>query len=337
MKEVTTTSQPATGMDLESVSTVQTKNSSRKNIRVTLNDNSIQGVQKNIASATIFLPLLGFIAAVVLAFQYGVSQLDIILLVSMYILTSLGIEFGYHRLLCHRAFKTTKFIKYLSMVLGQMAGEGGVIYWVATHRRHHIHSDTIYDPHSPHICHTREQPENLGLTKGIIHAQWGWMVNDKVTNSSAFTQDLFNDPVTRWINDLYVPIVMLGVLIPGLIGGIVTQSWLGFLTGFLWGGLARMFFVTNSTWLSSSFAHRFGGKPYETHDHSANNFWCALPTFGASWQNNHHAYPLSAKLGFQWWQIDLTWYVIWVLEKFGLATRVTRPNNKRLKSKLKTV
>ncbi|ACR10999.1 stearoyl-CoA 9-desaturase [Teredinibacter turnerae T7901] len=327
--------QPQTGMDLEGVSTVAPRKKSRKNARVTLNDPGVQATQKVIAYLTIIVPLLGLVAALYLAYQNGISQLDIALLVGMYLLTNLGIEMGYHRLFAHRTFKTFGFVHYLLMVFGQMAGEGGVIYWVATHRRHHIHSDTALDPHSPHTCHTGAEPEELNLRRGLLHAHLGWMVNDKVTNSALFTEDLTRDPLTKAINDLYFPILILGLIIPAAIGGIVTNSWYGALTGFLWGGLVRMFFVTHSTWLNGSFAHRYGSKPFETGDHSANNFWCAIPTFGASWQNNHHAFPLSAMLGLKWWQIDIAWYFIWVFEKLGLAWSVRRLTPEHIERKRK--
>ncbi|WP_052417750.1 acyl-CoA desaturase [Cellvibrio mixtus] len=292
-------------------------------VRVTLNDPDVIFAQKILASATIVLPFLGVIAAIYLmVVDGGVSALNVGLLIGMYILTNLGIEMGYHRLLAHRSFQTSSFLKYLLTILGQMAGEGGVIYWVATHRRHHIHSDTELDPHSPHVRHTHANPENLGLAKGLLHAHLGWMINDKVTNSSAFAKDLIQDSTLKKINDLYVPILILGLIIPGVIGGLATQTWMGALTGFIWGGLVRMFLVTQSTWLNGSFAHRYGSKPYETGDHSANNMWCALPTFGASWQNNHHAYPTAAKLGFKWWQVDIAWYFIFVCKKIGLVWNV---------------
>jgi stearoyl-CoA desaturase (delta-9 desaturase) len=299
----------------------------KRSIHATLDDSDVIFAQRILASATILLPFFGVIGAGYLMIQDGgVSTLNIGLLVGMYVLTNLGIEMGYHRLLAHRSFQTSSPLKYFLAILGQIAGEGGVIYWVATHRRHHIHSDTEFDPHSPHIRHISSKPENLGLVRGLLHAHLGWMLNDKVTNSSTFAKDLIQDPIMKKINDLYIPILILGLIIPGAIAGLVTQSSMGVISGFIWGGLVRMFLVTQSTWLNGSFAHRYGGKPYETGDHSANNLWCALPTFGASWQNNHHAYPTSAKLGFKWWQVDVAWYFIYLSEKLGLVWNVKNVN-----------
>lgn len=304
----------------------------KRPVRVTLDDPDLIFAQRILASATIILPFLGVIVAVWLGIvDGGVSALNITLLAGMYLLTNLGIEMGYHRLLAHRSFQTSSFFKYCLVVMGQMAGEGGVIYWVATHRRHHIHSDTEFDPHSPHVRQISTQLESLGLIKGLLHAHLGWMLNDKVTNSGAFAKDLIQDPVIKKFNELYVPILLIGLFIPAVIGGLATQSWMGALSGFIWGGLVRMFLVTQSTWLNGSFAHRYGDKPYATGDHSANNFWCALPTFGASWQNNHHAYPHSAKLGFKWWQIDIAWYFIFLCEKTGLLWNIKHVNVNVLK------
>lgn len=304
----------------------------KRSARATLDDPEILATQRVLASATILLPFFGVLVAIFLAIKDGgVSWLNIGLLAGMYVLTNLGIEMGYHRLLAHRTFQTNTWFSHVLTILGQMAGEGGVIYWVATHRRHHIHSDTELDPHSPHVRHTGKHPEDLGLIQGLMHAHLGWMLNDKVTNSSTFAKDLIQDPAVKKINDLYIPILVLGLLIPGIIAGIITHSWADAFAGFIWGGLVRMFLVTQSTWLNGSFAHRYGGRPYETGDQSANNIWCAIPTFGASWQNNHHAYPSSARLGFEWWQIDIVWYFIYVGEKVGLVRNIKDVNFAALK------
>lgn len=307
--------------------------SQKKKIRITLDDPSLRFSQRLVATTAIIVPFVGLVTASILAAKFGVTTLDIVLLISMFFLTNLGVELGYHRLFSHKAFKTSSLVRYTLMVFGQMAGQGGVIYWVATHRRHHIYSDTPADPHSPHIRHTQETPESMGFFRGLLHGYLGWMLNDKVTNNSAFAKDLLKDPLTKKINSAYVPIVSLGLIVPGIIGGIVTQTWFGVFTGFLWGGLVRMFFVTHSLWLGGTCAHIFGGRPYKTGDHSANNLWFAIPTLGASLQNNHHAFPSSAILGFKWWQIDIGWYVIWALEKCGIVWQVSRPKN--IKTKLK--
>ena len=304
----------------------------RKKPSITIEDDSIRAAQRRIAMATIFIPFIGTLIAMVLAWRNGVGTPEIGLLVSMYILTSLGIEFGFHRLLSHKAFETKPVIRILFAILGSMAAEGSVLYWVAGHRRHHVHSDTGNDPHSPHIRNLKSEDEPVGGIRGLWHSHIGWMMTDKVTNCTLFARDIFQDPTLKKIHQLYIPLIILGLVIPAAINGVLSGTWMGVLNGFLWGGLVRMFLVHNSTWSNASFSHIFGGRPFESGDRSANNLWCSIPTFGASWQNNHHAFPSSAFLGFKWWQIDLAGYFIRALVAIGLVWNVVGPPSAEMKA-----
>lgn len=302
---------------------------------VTIGNDSIRAVQRRIALATVWIPFLGTLVAIGVAFVVGFSPVAIALLVSLYILTNLGIEFGFHRNLAHKAFDTHPFIQAMFAILGSMAAEGSVLYWVATHRRHHIHSDTPDDPHSPYIRKVSVEEEPLNLLTGLWHAHVGWMITDKLTNCTLFAKDINQNQVLYKINQLYIPIVILGLIIPAIIEGIIERSWLGLLNGFLWGGLVRMFLVHHSTWSNGSFAHRYGTRPFNTGDLSANNIWVAIPTFGASWQNNHHAFPNSAFLGFKWWQIDVAGWFIYIFAKLRLVWNVKQVTYQMLEDKIK--
>ena len=257
---------------------------------ITVDSPDIRAAQKRMALMTIVVPFAGLLAAAMLALKYGVGVMEISLLLSFYILTTIGIEVGFHRLFAHRAFETSTVMKVLLAILGSMAAEGSIVYLAAEHRRHHVHSDTGNDPHSPHIRNLQSSDEPLGVLRGLWHSHIGWMMSDKVTNCTLFAKDVLRDPILRKIHMLYVPLVAAGLLIPAAIGGVVTQSWMGAINGFLWGGLTRMFLVHHSTWSNASFSHVYGSRPFTTGDLSANNWWCALPTFGASWQNNHHMF-----------------------------------------------
>jgi stearoyl-CoA desaturase (delta-9 desaturase) len=274
---------------------------------------------------TIIVPAAGTIAAVMLALTRGVGVTEIALLAGMYVLTSIGIEVGFHRGFAHHAFATSPGMKIFLGAFGSMAAEGSVLYWSAGHRRHHVHSDTGGDPHSPHVRNLQTADEKLSVVRGLWHSHVGWMASDKVTNCTLFARDVLRDPVLSKIHALYIPLVIAGLAIPAIIGGAVTQSWMGALNGFLWGGLLRMFLVHHSTWSNASFSHVYGSRPFATGDLSANNFWCALPTFGASWQNNHHMFPGSAVLGLEWWQVDLGAFFIRVFAAVGLVWDVHEP------------
>ncbi len=310
------------------------KNKSKSKPSPTIGLPSVMKIQKKVARFTILTPTIFTVVALLLAWQYGITALDMILLVSMYIVANLGIEFCFHRDLAHGSYKTKSWVTYLFTIFGSMAGQGGVIYWVATHRRHHIHSDTEHDPHSPHVRNIGEGEEKMNTAQGIMHSHIGWMFNDKMTNCSLFAIDLSRDPTMVAINKYYFLILATGIVLPGLVAFAITGEVYAFLTGMLWGGFVRLFLGHHSTWANSSFSHLYGGQPFDTGDLSANNFWCSIPTFGASWQNNHHAFPTSAYLGLEWWQIDIAGYFIRAMNKMGLVWDVKFPSEKRKQDKL---
>lgn len=303
---------------------------------ITVENPNLGETHKRIAWATILIPAIATIIAIIQASIVGVQTIDTVLLVVFFVLTNLGIEFGLHRHLAHKAFETIPFIQILFIIFGSMAAQGRVLYWVASHRRHHVHSDTCGDPHSPHIKKSNNNYQKLGLFRGLLHAHFGHMVTDEITNCSLFAPDLIRNPVLMKLNDLYIPLVVLGLFIPALLGGLLTFSLLGFFNGLLWGGLVRMFLVHQVTWSVASISHRFGSAPFSTGDYSKNNFFTALLSFGSGWQNNHHAFPGSAFIGLRWWQIDIAAWLISILKFFGLVWNVKKPSSKQIRTKLTT-
>jgi stearoyl-CoA desaturase (Delta-9 desaturase) len=297
----------------------------RAKVSITVDNEALRSAQRRNAIVTIVVPFLGTLAAVGMAVTNGISALDIGLLVTTFVLINFGLEVGFHRYFAHKAFATSRFMTLLMAILGSMAAEGSLLYWAAGHRRHHAHSDTGDDPHSPHRRTLQSNEEAMRVLRGLWHSHIGWMMSDKVTNCTLFAKDILRDPALNRIHQLYVPIVLAGLAIPGILGGLITLSWSGALSGFLWGGLVRMFLLHHSTWSNASISHVFGGRPFNSGDLSANNFWCAIPTFGASWQNNHHMFPASAYLGLEWWQIDIGAWFIRGLAACGLVWEVKGP------------
>jgi stearoyl-CoA desaturase (delta-9 desaturase) len=292
---------------------------------ITVRDPKIRAAQRRMAVVTILIPVAGTVAALVLAAIHGVGVLDVVMLAGMFILTTAGIEVGFHRCFAHKAFDTSRGLKLVLATLGSMAAEGSVLYWAAGHRRHHAHSDTGDDPHSPHVRKLERADERLGRTRGLWHAHVNWMMTDNVTNCTLFAKDILRDPLLNKIHVWYIPLVLSGLAIPAVIEGALTGTWMGALNGFLWGGLVRMFLVHQSSWSNASFSHVYGTRPFATGDHSANNLWCALPTFGASWQNNHHMFPSSAYLGLEWWQVDVGAWFVRVFSACHLIWNVNAP------------
>ena len=271
--------------------------------------------------AAVILPFLGFVAVIASLWGRGFSWVDGGLLLGMYMLTAVGITVGYHRLFTHRAFETNRVVQFLLAVFGSMAVEGPLLKWVAVHRRHHQHSDTHKDPHSPHV----QGDGLLGLLRGLWHAHMGWFFLPDPPNLPHYVKDLHQSGTLRIANALFPLWVTLGVLIPAALGGLLTGTWLGVVTGLLWGGLARIFLVHHVTWSINSICHLWGSQPFRTGDHSRNNFIFGALGFGEGWHNNHHAFPSSARLGLRWWQIDLGYWFICVLAWLGLASRVKTP------------
>ena len=266
----------------------------------------------------VILPFLGTVAVVISLWGRGFHWVDCGLLLGMSALTAVGITVGYHRLFTHRAFETNRIVQFFLAVLGSMAVEGPLLKWVAVHRRHHQYSDTHDDPHSPH-----EQGDGVfGIMRGLWHAHVGWFFQPDPPDLPHYVKDLNQSGVLRTASSLFPLWVILGVLIPAALGGLLTGTWIGALTGLLWGGLARIFLVHHVTWSINSICHLWGSQPYRTGDDSRNNFIFGVLGFGEGWHNNHHAFPTSARFGLRWWQIDLGYWFICALALLGLATRV---------------
>jgi len=226
---------------------------------------------------------------------------------------SIGIGMGYHRLLTHRGYRTPKAVEYFLTVCGTLALEGGPIAWVATHRIHHAFTEKEGDPHSPR--------------DGAWWSHMGWILNGKSLhwNTSAtarYAVDLAKDPFYVWLTHYhFVPQVIVGL----------TLFALGGWQFVFWGIFLRIVVSWHFTWLVNSAAHIWGSRRFETRDDSRNNWWVAIIAFGEGWHNNHHAHPASARHGLAWYEFDLNWYGIRVLQLLGLAKaiRIAELPNKR--------
>ena len=275
----------------------------------------------------VILPFLGFVAVVISLWGRGFHWVDLGLLLGMYALTAVGITVGYHRLFTHRAFETNRVVQFVLAVFGSMAVEGPLLKWTAIHRRHHQHSDAEEDPHSPH----KQGDGLLGVLRGLWHAHIGWFFEPDPPNLPHYVKDLHQSGTLRIASALFPLWVLLGLVIPAILGGLLTRTWLGVVTGLLWGGLARIFLVHHVTWSINSICHLWGRHPFQTGDHSQNNFVFGILGFGEGWHNNHHAFPSSARFGLRWWQIDLGYWFICVLALLGLASKVRRPEEQILR------
>jgi stearoyl-CoA desaturase (delta-9 desaturase) len=296
---------------------------------ITIDNPEMQALQRRIALLTIVLPALGTGAAIASLWWRPITGVDVTLLVGMYVATCLGVTVGFHRLFSHRSFRAVPGLRVALGILGSMAAQGNLVYWVATHRRHHQYSEGEGDPHSPYQIDGRP----LGRLRGLWHSHIGWMLDSDMTNPVRFAKDLIRDPQIARVNALYFTWVGLGLALPAAIGGLVTWSWSGALGGFLWGGVVRMFLVHHAMWTSGSTAHILGARPFATRDMSTNNPILAVPNLGEAWHNNHHAFPSSALFGLYWWQVDIGGLFIRACAALGWASDIRFPTREMVEAK----
>jgi stearoyl-CoA desaturase (delta-9 desaturase) len=274
----------------------------------------------------LLVPFLALAAAVPVFWGWGVSWLDLTIGGAFFVVSTLGITVGYHRYFTHGAFRAKRALRIALAIAGGLAAQGPVIGWVADHRRHHAFSDRDGDPHSPWLFGTSP----VALARGFWHAHMGWLFGRDKTNVDRFAPDLAGDRDMRVVDRLFPLWVVLSLLLPPLLGGLITLSWWGALTAFLWAGLARISFQHHVTWSVNSVCHMIGERPFASRDRSA-NFWpLAILSMGESWHNTHHADPTSARHGVLRGQIDISARVIWAFEKLGWAWNVRWPTPKRL-------
>jgi len=255
--------------------------------------------------STIFFVSVFHLMAVVSLFYFSWQNLAACLIV-MWIAGSWGIGLGYHRLLTHRGFKAPRWLERFFAVCGTLALQSGPIAWVTTHRVHHAFTETDRDPHSPR--------------NGSYWAHIGWIFrgtaqNQPETAVQRYSPDLIRDPFLRFLENYYFVTPMVVAVALFAIGGWQMAFW---------GIFTRTVLAWHSTWLVNSATHLWGKRRFETRDDSRNNGFVAAITFGEGWHNNHHAYQRVASQGHRWWEIDTTYYLIWMMEKVGLAWDVVR-------------
>jgi stearoyl-CoA desaturase (delta-9 desaturase) len=249
----------------------------------------------------------------------------------MYALMGFGVTIGFHRLLTHRAFETHRLVRCALAIFGSAAGQGMLIRWCATHRRHHQVSDRDGDPHSPHL----HGDGWLARCRGFFHAHVLWCFDADRPDLARSVTDLRGDPALLIIDQLYFFWIALGLVVPGVILGVYYRSWHGFISGMVWGGVVRICLMQHVTWSINSVCHVWGQRPFKTADYSTNNFPIAIVSLGEGWHNNHHAFPASARHGLRWWQFDASYVVIKCMGSLGLAWDIRVPPVSAMDAKLK--
>jgi stearoyl-CoA desaturase (delta-9 desaturase) len=279
-----------------------------------------------IIGAFTLIPMLALLAAIPLAWGWGLSWLDVGLAAGFYLVSALGITVGFHRYFTHRAFKAHRGLRTGLAVAGSLAVQGDVITWVADHRRHHAYTDKRGDPHSPWLY--GDTP--AALAKGMFHAHLGWMFGRDRTNADRFAPDLRSDAAITRVAALFPLLTVASLGVPAVAGGLISMSWWGAATAFFWAGLVRVAVLHHVTWSINSICHMVGKRPF-TAKGKATNFWpLAVLSMGESWHNLHHADPTCARHGVKPGQLDLSARVIAALEKLGWAHSVRWPTSRRI-------
>jgi fatty-acid desaturase len=259
------------------------------------------------------LPIaLTYMGLVPAPFCFSVS--GIVVAVWLLVLTGLGVTVGLHRLLTHRSFSTYQWLERALATLGALAFQGGVVDWIAIHRMHHAHSDTEGDPHTPKESFWRG------------HFLWLFRYDPRVAEDSLkarYVKDVCQDPYMTFLEDWSICLQVLLFVVLYVFGEIVGPG-LG-LSWSVYGVFVRAAVLQQIAWLVNSASHTWGYRSYETRDRSVNCWWLALPSLGEGWHNNHHSFPRSARFGLRWYELDLGFVAIRVLQTLHLAWDMVSP------------
>lgn len=262
------------------------------------------------------LPFIGLHLGCLAAFWTGTSTTALTVAAALYALRMFAITGFYHRYFSHKAFRASRLMQFVFALCGASAAQRGPLWWASHHRHHHAHADREADAHSPRH-------------HGLLWSHLGWfLARENFGTRLALVPDLARYPELRFLDryDVFVPVL----LALGLYG---MGEWLALAHPALgtdgsmlltWGFCISTIALYHATFLVNSLAHRVGSRRYAVRDTSRNNFWLALLTFGEGWHNNHHRYPGSARQGFHWWEIDLTYYGLRALAALRLI-RDLRP------------
>ncbi|HET7268637.1 MAG TPA: acyl-CoA desaturase [Oleiagrimonas sp.] len=241
----------------------------------------------------------------------GVSPVALYVALGLYVVRMFALTGFYHRYFSHRTFRTSRTVQFVFALIGASAVQRGPLWWAAHHRNHHRHADTRMDPHSPSVY-------------GFVWSHVGWFLTPRAfATDMSRVKDLARFPELRWLNryDTVVPVALalvlygLGALLDHVAPALGTSGWQMLVWGFVISTVA-LFHVSVTI---NSLAHRFGSRRFQTRDDSRNNALLAVLTFGEGWHNNHHFCPGTARQGFRWWEIDLTWYGLKLMSWMGLV------------------
>lgn len=246
-------------------------------------------------------------------FWVGVSPIAVFTALALYLLRMFAITAFYHRYFSHRAFKTGRITQFVFACLGAAATQRGPIWWAAQHRAHHRNADGPGDPHSPN--------------EGFWWSHMGWFLSRGHFHADPIlVKDWLKYPELRWLDRFSLLVPLLLALLLFATGWGLGHWYPGFeVTGLqllVWGYFISTIVLLHATLTINSLAHRWGSRRFQTNDDSRNNILLAIITLGEGWHNNHHHFPAAARQGVRWWELDISYGVIWLMQKVGLVWQV---------------
>jgi len=248
------------------------------------------------------LPFWGIhVAALLGIFWVGVTPALVGVAFLTYSFRMWAVTTGYHRYFSHRSFKTSRAFQFILAVAGSLALQKGPLWWAEHHRWHHGHADQKDDLHSP-------------VEKGFFWAHLGWILCAKYEATDYHRiPDFARYPELRWLNRYYV--------VPPLVANALLWLFWGPAV-FVWGALVSTVMSWHLLFTANSVCHMYGGRRFNTKDESRNNLFCVVFLLGEGWHNNHHRFPSAARQGFYWWEIDVNYYILRLLQLCGIVWEI---------------
>jgi stearoyl-CoA desaturase (delta-9 desaturase) len=278
---------------------------------------NVKGVPRFSARHLIFIgPLVLLHLTCGLVFVVGASRVATTVFVVTCVVQLFGLTMGYHRLLAHRSFKTSRGFQFVLALLGTLAGQNGPLWWVGHHVHHHRYADQEDDIHSPRA--------------GIFWSHMGWLFSPRIIPIRyEMVTALARLPEMRLLQQYSYVVSLVYALLLYLLGvvwrGLDPAAGVSGAQLVVWGSVLSTVCVYHITLCVGSIAHLYGTRPFPTRDDSRNNVILAFLLLGDGWHNNHHYCPSSARMGFRWWEFDPNYAILRLLERIGIVWDLKAP------------
>lgn len=241
----------------------------------------------------------------------GVSPIAVLVCLFFFWIRMFAITAFYHRYFSHRSFKVNRFWQFVFAFIGNSSAQRGPLWWASHHRKHHKHSDKDDDLHSP-------------VKHGFWWSHMGWFICEAAFKTDyTVIKDWAKYPELRFLNrfDMIAPAAL--ALFTYVLGEILQAYWPALETSglqmLIWGFVVSTVILFHATFTINSLGHIYGTRRFHTKDHSRNNIWLAFVTLGEGWHNNHHRFATSARQGFYWWEVDISYYGLKALKCLGVV------------------